>query len=156
MVPLLTRIICTLTSSFAFAIVFQIRGKALIYAPVGALIAGLTIHFLNGSVDYAMEAFLSATAGVTYAEIMARVQKEPVSAYLTIAILPTVPGRYLYSTMEYFINHDIDMFLQEGVKTFIIAGMIAAAVVVVTTSIQMTRQIKASKRKLKIAKMREL
>lgn len=145
MIALVTRIVCTFVGSFAYCFLFQVRGKAMVYAPLGAVVTAIMVQCLEGQVPYAVQALLAAMAGATYAEIMARVQKEPVSAYLTMAILPTVPGRGIYNTMEYCINNEIDLFLKEGVTTFITAGMIASAIVVVNTFIQISREIRGGK-----------
>ena len=39
-----------------------------------------------------------------YAEVMARVFKAPVTGFLTIGILPLVPGGGIYYTMEYCVS----------------------------------------------------
>lgn len=137
--------LCTFIASFTFCFIYQIRNWTMLYAPLGAVITWLTVCLIGGRLPLAVEVVIATMAGATYAEFMARFQKEPVSAYLTVSILPCVPGRGIYRTMEYCINNDITMFLQEGVTTFITACMIATGIVIVSTNIKIFNEIKLRK-----------
>ena len=49
-----------------------------------------------------------------YAEVMARVFKAPVTGFLTIGILPLVPGGGIYYTMEYCVSGQTSQVIETG------------------------------------------
>lgn len=72
-----------------------------------------------------------------YAEVMARVFKAPVTGFLTIGILPLVPGGGIYYTMEYCVSGETSMFIETGIHTFAIAGALAVGVLVVSSLVRL-------------------
>ena len=51
--------------------------------------------------------------------------KAPVTGFLTIGILPLVPGGGIYYTMEYCVSGQTSQFIETGIHTFAIAGALA-------------------------------
>ena len=72
-----------------------------------------------------------------YAEIMARVFKAPVTGFLTIGILPLVPGGGIYYTMEYCVSGQTDLFIETAIHTLAIAGALAVGVLVVSSLVRL-------------------
>ena len=72
-----------------------------------------------------------------YAEVMARVFKAPVTGFLTIGILPLVPGGGIYYTMEYCVSGQTAQFIETGIHTFAIAGALAVGVLVVSSLVRL-------------------
>lgn len=116
-----------------FCIVYNMRGKKLFYAPLGGVIGWLVYLLTNSLQNEMLQFFLAAVAFSIYAEIMARVQRAPVTCYLLPALLPLVPGGGIYYTMECSINGDIQGFMETGLHTIGLAGALALGVVVVSS-----------------------
>lgn len=76
-----------------------------------------------------------------YAEIMARVFKAPVTGFLTIGILPLVPGGGIYYTMEHCVLGETDLFIETGIHTLAIAGALAIGVLVVSSMVRLVHMM---------------
>ncbi len=91
--------------------------------------------------------FLAAIAISVYSEIMARVRKYPVTAYLIVSFLPLVPGAGIYTTMEYALRGDTELFLNHGLHTLGIAVCLAVGVLVVSSGVRMYLTFRVRRRK---------
>lgn len=132
-------------ATFAFAIIFNIKGKNLIFAAIGG---GLGWFFylisLQSHMSITLSFFNGAVACAIYSEIMARVLKTPVTTFIVCAIIPLVPGGGMYYTMLETTKGDINKSLSTGLNTLTIAGVIAIALVLVSS---ITKLITYRKRK---------
>ena len=81
-----------------------------------------------------------------YAEVMARVFKAPVTGFLTIGILPLVPGGGIYYTMEYCVSGQTSQFIETGIHTFAIAGALAVGVLIVSSLVRLFHMMHIIKR----------
>lgn len=82
-------------------------------------------------------AFLAASLSMTiYSEIMARKLKSPAITFLIGGFIPLVPGSGVYYTMYGLIKNDMQMTVQKGIQTFIIAGAIAVGILLGSTICQ--------------------
>jgi uncharacterized membrane protein YjjB (DUF3815 family) len=81
--------------------------------------------------------FWSCTFAAVYAEIMARIRKYPAIGYLLVSIFPLIPGAGVYYTMNYAIRGDMDMFAQKGMHTISVAGVMAVAILLVSTTVRL-------------------
>lgn len=125
-----------------FGIVFNLRGKTLVFASIGGAL-GWLIYLLTSGFAGDLQRYLLATVAITiYAEIMARVQKTPVTAYLVVSLLPLVPGGGIYYTMRYFVSSDTGMFIETGLHTLAIAGALAAGILPVSSLVRLYGQLK--------------
>ena len=88
-----------------------------------------------------LQFFLGTVALSIYSEIMARVEKTPVTGYLLVALLPMVPGGGIYYTMEYCIIGNTDMFLETGLHTLGIAGALAMGILLVSSFVRLWHHI---------------
>jgi uncharacterized membrane protein YjjB (DUF3815 family) len=90
---------CTV-ACVGFAIWFQVKGKQVFYAGVGAFFTWLVYALLF---DLWGSNFIATLAGAVfvagYAQIMARVNKAPATIFLTASVFPLVPGPNLYYMM---------------------------------------------------------
>lgn len=130
----LLQCLCIVISSIAFSVEFNLRGKKLLLATLGGLLAW-TVYLLSAGIyeNDIPQYFLGAVAISIYSEILARIQKAPATVYLVISIIPLVPGGDVYRTMVYFINGEADLFLSKLMYTLSIAGVIALGVFAVTS-----------------------
>ena len=91
--------------------------------------------------------FLAALAISAFAEIMARIRKCPVTGYLLISFLPLVPGAGIYYTMEYALQGNTQMFLNQGMHTLGLAGSLAVGVLVMSSLVRLILTIRNAGRK---------
>ena len=122
--------IYTLIATLCFSVIFNIRGKNLVFAALGG---GLSwyIYLLASShlSEYSiLPFFISSVVASVYSEIMARVLKTPVTTFIICAIIPLVPGGGMYNTMFQSIQGNLNESLTLGLQTLSIAGAVAIGV----------------------------
>jgi uncharacterized membrane protein YjjB (DUF3815 family) len=121
----------------AFSIVFNMRGKILLFASLGGAL-GWLVYLLCDPIQNDIIQFFFATIAISiYSEIMARLHKAPVTGYLLVSLLPLVPGGGIYYTMEYCIIGNTEMFLETGIHTLGIAGSLALGILLVSSFVRL-------------------
>lgn len=131
-----------------FSFLFNVRGKGLVLCLIGAALCwGVYCAVLScgGNDNAAM--LLGSICAAIYAEIMARVRKCPAIGFLIMALLPLIPGSALYYTMNYAVRGEMAAFGNQGMKTVVLSGLMAAGVLLVSTSVRMWLVWKAERKK---------
>lgn len=113
---------CACLACVGFALVFNIHGVGKVICGVGGAL-GWLVYLLAGSTILA--GFLASAAIGLYSEIMARLRRCPVTAYLLVALLPLVPGGGIYYAMSYCMVGDTERFLDTLLHTFGMASALA-------------------------------
>ncbi|MBQ8310526.1 MAG: threonine/serine exporter family protein [Clostridia bacterium] len=129
----LLQIITGFLGSLGFAILFNIRGKKLIFAALGGGVSWalfVLLQFLTP--NEALRYFIVAVLVSVYAEIMARVLKTPTTTFHMTALIPLIPGGSLYYTMASVFDGDLGDFLEKGLYTLELAVALALGIVIVT------------------------
>lgn len=121
---------------FAYSLVVNIRGRLLVLAPLGAALCWLVYLACLPYFAELLCCFFATLVVSVYAEVMARVNRAPVTGFLLVGLLPLVPGGGIYYTMEYGISGDTINFLQTGLHTFGIAGSLALGILVVSSIVR--------------------
>lgn len=131
---MILEIISAFIASFAFGIIFNIKGKNLFFASCcGAL--GWFVYKISlklGATDTS-SMFLASIALSAYSEIFARILKTPVTTFVVAALIPLVPGGGMYYTMYEAITGNIITSLEIGIKTLASAGVLAIGIILVST-----------------------
>lgn len=121
-----------------FSILFNVHGKGILFCMLGGIVCwsayGLT-EYCGG--DALMASFIAAFATAVYSEVMARIRKCPAIGYLVLGLIPLIPGSSLYYTMNYAVRGDMVNFGTRGLLTVEIAGLMAAGILLVSTSMRM-------------------
>ena len=138
----------TFLACFSFCFIFKFHKLShMIAAATGGMLSWvfyLAFSFLGSD----LAQYLISTIVVSaYAEVMARVFKAPVTGFLTIGILPLVPGGGIYYTMEYCINGDMMNFMNTGIHTLGIAGALAIGILLVSACVRILNNIQRRKRR---------
>lgn len=122
--------IYTLIATFCFGIIFNIRGKNLIFASLGGGFIWYVYLFTSSHlIGYnILPFFIASVVGSVYSEVMARVLKTPVTTLIICAIIPLVPGGGMYNTMFQSIQGNLNESLRLGLETLSIAGAVAIGV----------------------------
>lgn len=123
----------------AYCILFNIRGWGMALCSLGGALAWLvylvTEPLVHG--NDILQYFWAAVFLSAYSEVMSRVRKCPVTGYQLLAFIPLVPGAGIYTTMEYCINGETDLFVSTGVHTLGISGALAVGVLLVSSVVRM-------------------
>ena len=131
-----------------FSFLFNVRGRGLVLCILGGVLCWgvytLVLTF-GGTENTAM--FIGSIFAAIYAEIMARVRKCPAIAFLITALLPLIPGSSLYYTMNFAVRGEMAMFAAKGMNTIVLAGLMAAGVLLISTSMRMWTVWKMEHRK---------
>ena len=122
----------------AFAVPFNVHGWEVPVASLGGALGWLVYLLALSMLESDVAAyFVAALALSLYSEIMARVRKRPVTAYLLISIFPLVPGTGIYYTMQCAIQGDASRFLSRGMHTLGLSGALALGILLVSTVMRM-------------------
>lgn len=147
---MLLEVLSAFMASFAFGIIFNIKGKNLFFSAVCGSIGWFVYKFsmkLGASDTMAM--FLASVALSGYSEIFARILKTPVTTFVIAALIPLVPGGGMYYTMVEAINGDIMNSLEIGIKTIALAGVLAIGVILVSTVTKTMKNLKFKRLSIK-------
>lgn len=126
------KIIGAFLAIFCFAIMLETPKKYLVHAGiVGAV--GWFVYLFAGKLgaNDVFATFLSAFTIALISHVFARILKTPVSVFLIVGILPTVPGAGMYHIGYYLFQKNMDMTGYYITSTLQIAGVIAAAIFLV-------------------------
>ena len=121
-----------------FSFLFNVRGRGLVLCLVGGVLCWgvYTIVIACGGDDNAAM-FIGSMFAAIHAEIMARIRKCPAIGFLIMALLPLIPGSSLYYTMNYAVRGEMGLFASKGMSTIVFAGLMAAGVLLISTSVRM-------------------
>lgn len=138
MSPLITAFIYGFISSFAFAMIFELRGITLLTASLGGGLSWFTYQFaVRFSQSYITPYFIAVVLSSAYAELMARRMRKPATLYLIVAMLPLVPGQSIYDTMYALTNGKTSQALQLATRTFAVSGTIAMGMLITSTIVRL-------------------
>lgn len=152
MQTLLIQTVSCFLATLAFCIIFNIRGKFLIWASIGGAISWFfykVLLYSSGSNTLSM--FVSAVIFSSYAEILARKLKTPVTTLVVCGLIPLVPGSGLYYTMSSAVNGNVEQTWSLAISTFAAAGSLALGVIFTSTITRIIVNFK-NKTHLKIKK----
>ncbi len=128
--------------SLGFSLLFNIRGRHLLPAALGGLLAWGVYLLAMQRLSSAPLGYLIASAAFTlWAEILARAMKTPATPFLVAAAIPLIPGGSLYATMEYALQGDGEAFARQGLSTLLLAAAIAAGVLLMTTVFRLALRV---------------
>ena len=134
----LIQALAAFVSCVGFGILFNVHGPGGLLCALGGTLTWL-VYLLTlrlGGGDLAGYFFGTLFASL-YAETMARIRKFPAIAYLVISIFPLIPGAGAYYTMNYAVQGQMDKFASQGMHTAAIAGVMAVAILLVSTAVRM-------------------
>ena len=132
------QLIAALMGSMGFAMLFNIRGKKIVIAAVGGFMSWAAYLIPDCVVKNPYFCGFVATVVTTlYAEIMARIEKTPVTVFLVSATIPLIPGASLYRAMNCLMQKDYSGFGQQGTYTLLFAASMAAGMTFTTVLFRM-------------------
>ena len=108
-------------SSLGFGVLFNIKGKNLIFSS----------NFISKSENF--NYFIAAVFISLFSEVSARILKSPVLVFLVCGIIPLVPGGGMFYTMLESLKGNTNKALAVGCNTLMLAGSIAIGIVLVSS-----------------------
>lgn len=137
------QLLMALAGAFGFALIFQLKRRFLLTASLGGLLNWgvylLTFH-LSGEIF--ISCFIAATAAALYCELTAYFMKAPVTLFLVPAVIPSIPGGSLYSTMRFAVKGDWQTAADFGLETLQYALAIAAGACLISILFGILKKIK--------------
>ena len=131
----LIQILASFFGTLGFGVLFNIRGKKLLWAAFGGMLSwGLFLGFNQLLENEPLSYFLVAICSTLYAEILARIMKTPASTFCIITLIPLVPGGAMYYTTTYALSGNSEAFLIKAVYTLELAVALSLGIVIVTAA----------------------
>ncbi|MGM9947837.1 threonine/serine exporter family protein [Floccifex sp.] len=133
-------------ATLGFGILFNIKGKNLLWASITGAIGGSVYKlciYLNIN-DYVSN-FLAAMCLSFCSEILARKYKNPVTTYIVCSLIPLVPGAALYRMMTYAMRGVLLKALERGCYMIGVAGSLAVGILLVSTFFKIYSQCKTKR-----------
>ena len=131
--------------SFAFALIYNIKGKRLLAASIGGLLCCSLYALLGLFIDSEPAiCFVVSMAISIYSEILSRVLKTPTTTFIIPSLIPLIPGGSLYYTMSSAFEGDFDLFLSNAISTLLLALAIALGVCVTVAGTRFVMRLKAA------------
>ena len=147
-IGILASLIPCFIGCLGFCILFNIHGRGMYLCVLGGVLTWvvycLTVHM--GCSDLTGY-FWGTLVSAAYSETMARIRKCPAIGYLVVGIFPLIPGAGVYYTMRYAVLGNMDMFASQGMHTAAIAGVMAGAILLVSTSMRIWTLWQMNKKK---------
>ena len=131
----LIQIITGTVGTLGFSMLFNVRGRRLVFATVAGLISwSIYILFNRLTHSEVLSYFISAALITVYCEVMARVIKTPTSTFIVPSLIPLIPGASLYRTMCTAFVGDTAGVTDMAVYTLKLAAALALGVIVASAS----------------------
>ncbi|MFR5264181.1 threonine/serine exporter family protein [Clostridium sp.] len=133
-------------ATLAFAVMFNIRGKFLIWAGIGGFFSWFCyLVSLAKFGNTTMAMFIASICLSVYSEILARKLKTPVTTLVICALMPLVPGSGMYYTMYSAVSGDMTKTWTLAASTLSSAGVLALGVILVSTLTRLLKNFKDDK-----------
>ena len=146
---MINQVLVSFVASFGFGIIFNIKGKNLIFAAIGGGLSWFCyLYLINNRMSTILSLFSSSIIFSIYSEICARYLKTPVTTTIICALIILVPGAGMYYTMYETIKGNISGAVEVGLTTLASAGALALGVIFVSTITKQVTNIKKMKEKL--------
>ena len=130
---MIIQIVTAFFGTLGFGFLFNIRGKKLIFAALGGMLAWALFLLLAPVVpSEALRYLIVSACSTTYAEALARVLKTPATTFSIITLIPLVPGGALYTTTTAALARNTEVFIPKLIYTVELAVALSLGIVIVT------------------------
>lgn len=122
---------------YGFCLLYNVHGWGAVLCCLGGAL-GWAVYLAAGlAVESNYLRYLAAAVVIAvYAEVMARVRRFPITAYLVVSFFPLVPGSYIYYAMYYAIQGERVLFLETGIQALGLAACLAMGTLLVSTTVR--------------------
>lgn len=145
MMEQLITIIAAAVGSAGFAFFFNAKNSQILCAAIsGLLVSGLYLLLTSQYDSILLDNMLCSMFVTAYAELFARLMKAPSSVFLLPAIIPLVPGGFLYYAMYGLVTGANEAAWQNANATMLTGLGIAMGILVVSVIVSSIDMIKSS------------
>lgn len=129
--------------TMGFSIIFNVPRKSLFYCGLCGAMGWTLYKILSNLGSSPVNANLIASICVaSVGEVLARINKTPVTVFVIPGIICLVPGYGVYRTMFSLIQDDFSAGLEIGFQTLFVAGSIATGVILISTVARIIKNFK--------------
>lgn len=149
----LPQLIAAFLGTLGFAFVFKMKGRHLLFVSVSGFLAyGIyIIAIFIGRTEF-YSAFIAVSFVALLSEFFARILKAPTVIFLTVILIPVVPGSGLYYSMRYLLLRDFLNFFQSFKGVCSISAGITCGITVVSVTVKLLMTVKKTLSHCKFAK----
>ena len=140
--------VCAFVACLGFSVLFNIRGGGILICAFGGMLGWLCYLLAAPLGSDIVQCFIAAVVMSAYSELMARIRRCPVTAYLLVALFPLVPGGGIYYSMEHAMNGETSLFMNTLLHTLGLAGALAVGVLTVASLVRLWTDFKRRHAKL--------
>lgn len=140
--------VCAFVACLGFSVLFNIRGGGILICAFGGMLGWLCYLLSAPLGSDIVQCFIAAVVISAYSELMARIRRCPVTAYLLVALFPLVPGGGIYYSMEHAMNGETSLFMNTLLHTLGLAGALAVGVLTVASLVRLWTDFKRRHAKL--------
>lgn len=134
MVANIELVVLSFFASLGFAIVFQIRGRDLVYAGLGGALTRIVFLILMAFIPYRLVyAGLAAMFAAFYAEAMGTYKKVPSTMFLYPSIIPLIPADLLYFAIGGLVLQEAHTFRDNMINCVLALIGISVGFVIAST-----------------------
>ncbi|MCX6116004.1 MAG: threonine/serine exporter family protein [Proteobacteria bacterium] len=127
MTDLQTNIVIVLMGGACFAIVYKIPIRYFFHAAVLAMLAKLSMEFLQPHSHIAFSTFLTSFAIASISHIIARITGKPAQAFLVPGVMYLVPGTAIYKGFSAALVNDFSVTVPSLISTLTTTAAISFA-----------------------------
>lgn len=136
--------------SVGFALMFQVRGKMLIFAFLGGILSWGTYCIAGLFVGHEALQYLIATTVLTlYAEAFARILRCPSTILLVTGWIPLIPGGMLYYSISALVQDNMPLFVDRILHTFLLMVAMSAGMLLGMTLVHLISPLRPHRGKTK-------
>ena len=128
----LLQIVMAFFGTIGFGMLFRSRGKKLLLAGVGGMLAWALFLLLGCWIESEpIRYFIVSVIISIYAEVLARICKTPAGTFGILSLVPLVPGGGLYYSADYALSGDMGAFVEKALSTLSLTAMLSVGIVLV-------------------------
>lgn len=132
---MLVEVLASLLGTLGFGYLFNIRGKKLVFAALGGMMAWALFLLLGVWIQgEVLRYFIVSLCSTVYAEILARRLKTPATTFCIINLIPLVPGGALYYTTTTALSGNLELFVPKLINTVQLAVALSLGIVIITAA----------------------
>lgn len=143
---ILAQCIFCIIGGTGFMIIFNIHGKGMLLCALGTSLTWLVYALCEKYGGDVLAAYFWGTLfAAGFSEVMARIRKYPAISYLVVSIFPLIPGAGVYFAANYAVKGDMAACAAQSLQTASIAGVMAVAILLGSTTARIITTIKSKK-----------
>ncbi len=124
------QIAASFCGTLGFCVLFNMRGKRVLFSSLGAMVAWVLYLLLNRVLPNDILCYLIVSLIMAvYSEIFAYALKTPAITFCIMSLIPLLPGSALYYSIVYALRGETQNFLEKALHTLGLATALSVGIV---------------------------